>query len=272
MPRVGGGERPQTWDARHRNFQGCAIRHRIVGLANSSKLKIRDYESGGRVMDRGYLLIADILGFSKIINNSGESAKNDAVETWLNLVDEAEKKAKLHRKPQLISDTVIASSSDDEIGLRKIVQFSRYLLENGVKRSLLIRGAISYGAYEWGRLTYGRTVINAHNLESNQDWIGISCDGDLPRADTLWGPDGLVCYPPPLKQGRIGLQPVVVWAVPEPSELQTASSAFPLAKPEEFMEWPWLRRLRNTVHFGRHLKSLSESNRESWAQFNGSII
>ena len=223
-------------------------------------------------MENGYLLIADVLGFSKIVTNSVASQSNGVIQQWLDLVSDATNHADLDRQPQLISDTVFASASLDATGLRKLVKFSRFLLEKGVAQSILVRGAITNGSFEWGQLTYGRAVIDAHKMETNQDWIGISCQGETPHAVELWGPDGLVCYPPPLKQGLIGLCPVVVWDVPEPHELQHASTREPLVLASEFLEWPWLRRLRNTAHFGAHLRSLSKDDIGVWQTFYGKLF
>ncbi|RYG88109.1 MAG: hypothetical protein EON58_20215 [Alphaproteobacteria bacterium] len=142
-------------------------------------------------MERGYFLIGDVLGFKNIVNNSKESHLDGKVDAWLQLVDEATEVSKSRIKPQLISDM-------------SLIAFARHLLNEGVKQSILIRGAITFGPYQWGRLTYGKAVIAAHELEMAQDWIGVVCSSHLPDAESCWGQEGLVCYPPPFKSGAIG--------------------------------------------------------------------
>lgn len=221
-------------------------------------------------METGYFLIADVLGFSKIVTNTSAVDLEGQVSAWLALVDEAGRAAELDREPQLISDTVFAAASADPAGLGRLVRFARHLLEQGVPKSLLLRGAITHGPFNWGRLTYGRAVIAAHDLEQAQDWIGFAC-GELPHADDLWGAAGLVCYPPPLKQGPIKLHPVVVWDVPQPAELMKASLGEPLVMEGESLEWPWRRRLRNTIDFHTYLGGLGR-RREDWQTFRGAVL
>jgi hypothetical protein len=220
-------------------------------------------------MDHGYLLIADVLGFSKIVENSAGQDLEWHVDSWLELVAEATQKAGLKEEPQLISDTVFACAGPSPGGLQSLVRFARHLLEGGIEDSLLLRGAITFGPYRWGRLTYGRAVIAAHQLEMRQDWIGISCN-DIPEGEATWGPEGLVCYPPPFKDGAIQLHPVVVWDVPSSRNLQRASMGDPLIKAGEVLQWPWLRRLRHTNDFGTYLKTLPKDDIEKWKMFQGS--
>ena len=145
-------------------------------------------------MESGYFFIGDVLGFKNIVTNSAHTELDGSVESWVSLVEGAAAFAQLSEKPQLISDTVFAAAPSGVDGLRQLIQFARYLLENGFKNSFLVRGAITFGPYHWGRLTYGKAVISAHEIEMSQDWIGVTC-GDIPDADECWGATGLVCYP-----------------------------------------------------------------------------
>jgi len=50
-----------------------------------------------------------------------------------------------------------------------------------------MRGAISFGEVTWDKeITFGKAIVNAYNLENDQDWIGTCCEHDLPRIDELW--------------------------------------------------------------------------------------
>lgn len=57
--------------------------------------------------------------------------------------------------------------------LKKLIHFAKKLLEDGLSQKFPIRGAISYGQFNWGNhLVYGRAVINAYKIEKMQKWIG----------------------------------------------------------------------------------------------------
>ncbi len=221
-------------------------------------------------MEQGYFFIGDVLSFKNIISNSKDSHLDGRVERWLQLVDEATEISRSRIKPQLISDTVFCKAASGRAGLRSLLIFARHLLTEGIKQSILIRGAITHGPYNWGRLTYGKAVIAAHELEMAQDWIGVACCGDLPDREECWGPDGLVCYPPPFKAGPIKLHPCVVWNVPDVDQLISASTAFPLTKAGEVLQNPWRQRLKNTAAFGQHLRTLSSA--DHWGTYNGPIL
>lgn len=221
-------------------------------------------------MEHGYFFIGDVLGFKNIVNNSKDSHLDGKVDAWLQLVDEATEVSKSRIKPQLISDTVFCKANASRAGLMSLIAFARHLLDEGVKQSILVRGAITFGPYQWGRLTYGKAVIAAHELEMSQDWIGVACSSQLPDVESCWGKDGLICYPPPFKAGAIALHPCVVWNVPDASALLNASTAFPLVKAGEHLQNPWRRRLRNTVDFGIHLKQASDTS--NWKNYAGPLI
>ncbi|MDO9350142.1 MAG: hypothetical protein Q7U55_02780, partial [Deltaproteobacteria bacterium] len=120
---------------------------------------------------------------------------------------------------QLISDTVFASAAASLGGLQQLISYAQALLKEGSAQSLPIRGAISYGTFEWGQLTYGKAVVAAHRLESSLEWIGVACDNELPHLEEAWGISSLVCYPVPERAGMIRLRPAVTWRVPKFKEL-----------------------------------------------------
>lgn len=156
----------------------------------------------------GYFFVADILGFGNIVRNSNEVDLVARINSWTTLVDSLAHQHDIDNI-QLISDTVFAYTESSTAGLRKLVEFSRSLLNQGVQQSLPIRGAITHGYFDWGRLIYGIAVITAHELETSQNWIGVSCDNNLPHLEENWGFDSLIAYPTPLKAGSIKIYPVV---------------------------------------------------------------
>lgn len=221
-------------------------------------------------METGYFFLGDVLGFKNIVKNTSETDETNYIEKWVSLVKSAAEFCGLAQEPQLISDTVFATAPAMPEGLQQLIRFSRYLLEHGFEQSLLLRGAITFGPHHWGKLTYGLPVIEAHELEASQDWIGVTC-ADIPDADHFWGPKGLVCYPAPFKEGLIRLHPVVVWDVPTQDRLILVSTSVPLSNAGEVLRWNWRRRLRNTLDFSEYLKSRSNT-REDWAIYNGNLV
>jgi len=128
----------------------------------------------------GYFFIADLLGFANMISNLKEADCDERVEGWISLVKEATTKAGVTQF-QLISDTLFAAAPATSAGLGSLVKLARHLLNEGVPQSYPIRGAITFGTYQWGDLIYGKAVINAHKLEAAQNWVGVSCTPTLPH-------------------------------------------------------------------------------------------
>lgn len=195
----------------------------------------------------GYFFVADILGFSNIVQNSSETELVARINSWTTLVDSLAHQHDIDNI-QLISDTVFAYTDSSTGGLRKLIEFSSSLLNQGVPQSLPIRGAITYGHFDWGRLTYGRAVIAAHELEASQNWIGVSC-GNLPHIADHWGFDSLIAYPTPLKAGPITIHPVIDWSVPSADELTKYLIGGGLTDKGEIIQWPLMEKLNNTVQF-----------------------
>ena len=201
-----------------------------------------------------YLLVADVLGFGRIITNLPNSDLDDRIRAWVDLVESAASDFGIDRI-QLISDTLFASAPSSTEGLATLLGFARQLLVNGIEASFPIRGAIAYGPFAWGTLTYGRAVIAAHELEQAQNWIGISCTNKLPddHAASLWSTDGLVVYPPPFKREKIRLHPVVSWPVPTAKRLTQLLMGGGLTSKGEAITWELGEKMTNTIIFGLYL-------------------
>jgi hypothetical protein len=203
----------------------------------------------------GYFLVCDLLGFSKIVQNSSEQELSERIQAWVNLVEQAASDCHV-TSTQLISDTVFAAAGPGGKELRSLVDFARRLLSCGILQSLPIRGAITYGTYEWGRLTYGKAVVRAHSLEMGQNWIGVTCDNNLPDVSQLWGPDSLICFPAPMRSALIMLYPVVTWDIPSSSKLSGLLTWGGLSKKGDGLTWDWADKLNNTVLLDMYRKWL----------------
>jgi len=197
----------------------------------------------------GFFFMADMLGFGSMIRNSTNEQRARRVGRWLTLVDSAAKAEGIEQK-QLISDTVFAATSNDLAGLERLIRFAQRLLNEGVPRSLPIRGAICHGEHFWGELTHGKAVVDAHELESVQNWIGVTCQPELPFVDGLWSFGSLICYPAPMKSGFMRNHPVVDWNVPGGRELANMLAGEGLTCEGEKWTWALGQKLNNTVQFG----------------------
>lgn len=191
------------------------------------------------------------------------------VDNWIRLVNQAANKSKLTRI-QLISDAVFAATESSADGLRQMILFAQFMLSNGVSKSLPVRGAITHGSFEWGRLTYGQAVILCHELEAKQNWIGITCTNELPHLNSFWGINSLICYPSPLKSNRVRLFPVVAWDVPEYSQLVKLLTSNGLTAKDELLTWPWAEKVTHTAEFGIYRKILQESGADC-SRFHGTL-
>ena len=121
-----------------------------------------------------YLLVADVLGFSNIVKNLPSAKLEERVDTWINLVKNSKNDAEIE-KLQLISDTVFALEDDSEDGFKRLLEFSKLLLERGMETFFPIRGAIARGDLSWSNLIYGKALLDAYELERSLEWIGIAC-------------------------------------------------------------------------------------------------
>jgi hypothetical protein len=205
--------------------------------------------------DTGYFLTVDVLGFGRIIKNSTESELESRITRWTSLVDVTAKKHGIE-KLQLISDTVFVGVDSSEAGLSALLAFSRDLLSSGVDQSLPVRGALVHGSYTWGKLTYGKAVIAAHELEQAQNWIGIACSHNLPGIEGMWSLDKLVCYPAPQKRGSMQLHPVVSWPIPDTKTLMNRLASGGLVRNQEVLTWELVEKANNTILFRLYLECL----------------
>lgn len=200
-----------------------------------------------------YFMVADILGFSRMIRNLQRSEQRHRVVQWVRLVSEAKIEAGI-TDTQLISDTLFVKEEDSIAGLRRLLTFARILLTNGVNQSFPIRGAIVHGDAAWGELPYGEAVISAHTIEQSLDWIGVACSPDLPDLGTLWSWELVAVYPVPQKSGVTRLQPAIAWTVPESSDLLRKVGARGMLKEGDAYEWDVVTKVERAAQFGIYLR------------------
>ena len=229
----------------------CALRRRRLRDALGrllSRCRRRDRELNMPC----YFMVLDLLGFSNLVSNLQPNELHQRVENWVGLVERLMNDNRV-TDIQLISDTVFVKEQDSSEGLSRLLGFARALLEHGIQQSCPIRGALTHGEVHWGRLTYGKPVVEAHSLELSQDWIGISCAARLPRLEGLWSWDRVVVYPVPRKAGPILLAPAVVWNIPASQDLVAKTISNGLYGPGEIIPWEWQSKIHNTLLFSKYL-------------------
>jgi hypothetical protein len=219
--------------------------------------------------ESGYFFVADLLGFSAMIINLQKTAMDERMCQWVSLVESARTRCAVQRC-QLFSDTVFSSAPSSEDGLKSLVAFARELLTIGLEHSFLVRGGIAHGSFTWGELTYGRAVIEAHEVETRQNWIGVACQGGLPHVRTLGGVDQIVCYLPPMKHGRVQAQPAVSWKIPDSKRLTELAMLSDTVPDGDYLTWEVAEKLNNTLLFRSYLLVLSRERLDP-SLFHGSL-
>lgn len=211
-------------------------------------------------MKTGYLLIADILGFSNIVKNVPNEKLDERMNDWTSLIKNLGNEHGF-TDYQLLSDTLFLSvdGSDNET-FEKLIYYCQDLLSRGLKKSLPIKGALTYGDYEWGDFIYGKAIIDGHEIESNQNWIGITLKNDIPNTKSHWSPNKIICYPPPMKGGKIQLYPVIAWTIPDYNTFIKQAVGGGLTKEGDLLNWSWAEKMRNTIEFKIYLDILKKDN------------
>ena len=202
-----------------------------------------------------------------MILNAPDGMLDSRMNEWVSLVKNAALNSSVEQL-QLISDTVFASAPSSRDGLDRLVRFSQALLSDGLAKFFPIRGAIVHGEFEWGELTYGRAVIDAHELEMSQNWIGVACAPGLPHGADMWGLDKLICYVPPMKRGLMRAHPVVSWPVPQTEQLVSLVLRSNTIKEGEYLTWEVGEKINNTIQFRLYMEVLRQE-RASPTKFHG---
>ncbi len=200
-----------------------------------------------------YFMVADILGFSRMIENLNGNQQAQRIAEWVDLVQRAGLQAGVEER-RLISDTLFARAEDSPDGLARLLKFSQLLLENGVDKSFPLRGAIVQGNAAWGELPYGEAVIEAHRMEVSLDWLGIACEPGLLHLASLWDWDLVTVYPVPRKAAETRLMPAVSWKVPSTNALVRKVSDYGLMAEGDIYKWDVVSKLERTIQFGIYLK------------------
>ena len=198
-------------------------------------------------------MVADILGFSKLINNLPDHLQSGRINEWIDLVNETSREIEV-RETQLISDSLFVIEENSESGLERLLKFAQLLITKGVDKSFPIRGAITHGNVSWGQLTYGKAVLQAYEFERSLEWIGVACSPQLPDIASMWNWDLVAVYPAPRKSGKVILGPAVVWDVPLSESLLAKVTGGGSHRDGDYIEWDVIAKVERTLQFGLYVR------------------
>ena len=219
-------------------------------------------------MKEHYFLAADLLGFSNLVSNLDEEKLDQRIQEWVKLIERIKPGAPA--ESQLISDTLFYRESGSADGLERMLRFCRTLLEASLANALPVRGAVAFGQVQWGELTYGPAVLEAHRLETAQEWIGIACAATMPHIEEMWDWERVAVYPVPFKSGPIRLHPAVAWNVPSVRLLTKQTTSEGLYAEGDLLSWDWQRKVIHTFIFGQYLRSAKASGQDAKTFIAGS--
>jgi hypothetical protein len=209
-------------------------------------------------MTQMYCYVADMLGFKSMILNLPVEKQANRVTDWIQFVSEGINKFNIDNY-QLVSDTIFAGTEDSEEGLKKLLSFSKYMLENGIKKSFLLRGAISYGEVTWdAHISYGKAIVDAYNLANDMDWIGTACLSTVVHEDSsLWTSGLIVQYVVPMKKGDVISLPTVIWNIPTFTDLMILTTSYGLF-PEGHnpIKFSYYNKIQNTALYSHYIKTM----------------
>jgi hypothetical protein len=134
----------------------------------------------------GFVALLDVLGFSNLV--TGPSS-HEHLQEYLDAIEEAidEKSSVTGINFILFSDSIVISTKDDSaISLRTLLRTCSRAFGLLLEKNIAVRGAIAHGQYfreatGSGMFIAGRPIVDAYNLEKEQDWVGISLHGSVLR-------------------------------------------------------------------------------------------
>lgn len=170
----------------------------------------------------------DILGFKALIKNEDLKFIADKYRELLKIIEKAVAHVNNNTcKYYVFSDSIMLISNDDsEDAFLDLIRFAWRVLQLSIFYKLPIRGGISYGKIyfnESKNIFIGQAIVDAVQLESKQEWIGIMLDEKVSeKYENIFSKerylgefyDDLLCkYRVPLKNGIYSMSRVINWRI-----------------------------------------------------------
>ena len=208
-----------------------------------------------------YVLWADMLGVRDEIKKLSGCDLKKLVVDWDNLVQTAKCKSGILKAEVQSFDACLAQAKYTDDGLKNMITFAQTLLEEGIHKKILVRGAIGVGYLHNNRvIAVAEGLHPVQQLEQEFNWIGIACTLEFTVPDELWGWDTLVSYPVPSKKDLVRLRPAVAWDVP------CAQALAPLIggrhQKESFnYNWIMINKAQPAVQFAKYIEAARKGKR-----------
>jgi hypothetical protein len=126
----------------------------------------------------GFVALLDVLGFRGLVGALSSDARLDA---YLNAVSSSFHTVQRPDRVRLVlySDSIVMTTeTNSERAFRVLLRSCSLLFSGLLQAGVPVRGAISHGPYqsehsEGSTFIAGRPIVEAHDLERKQDWIGV---------------------------------------------------------------------------------------------------
>lgn len=220
-----------------------------------------------------YCLVADLLGFKRLLENLAFSVdlQDQRVREWAHTVKRCARAQGIDQYA-LFSDTLFVVTEGSSDGLRQILSFSQDLLNKTINRSLPIRGALSFGDVHWQEpIIFGNPITQAYLVGESLQWVGIAAEPKaLPHIGDLWSWDLVCSYPVPRDRGPVEHMPAVVWNAP--ADLRHRMAEEGLMEHNEHLSWPIARKCDATRLFIQYCAKASQDDRDPSSYLDGEMF
>lgn len=224
-------------------------------------------------MDEVFCYVGDIAGYKNILLSLSVEEQEVRIREFMELIRNATREFGFQDSFINVSDTIFVIAKNKKEELKRLLEFSGYILENGIRTALPIRGAIDFGIARIDKernVIYGKAAAEAYKLAEEQDWIGTCCAENsndccngqeikkkprLPYICELWDFDLVFVYPVPMKAGKVLFLPVVSWNVPSYEDFRAGTVKRGLVS-DENMDWKYANKVQNTIIFAQYLGAI----------------
>lgn len=221
-------------------------------------------------LKNGYTLHVDILGTQEKLKNLASMDFLENINKFRDLVKGLQNKYKINRVEHYKTDALIVIVDGDNNSLKRLIHFSRDLLEKSLVASFPLRGSIIQGIPN--DLNSGDPVIDKLlKVEKMQEWIGIMVD----IGEELYKEfsDDLITYLIPSKPEEVlKLYRALIWDVPNCDKLFRYLIKDGLVGPRNktsTLTHAFMTKATNTVVFGIWVFNSLKEKREKDKFFMG---
>lgn len=209
-----------------------------------------------------YVLWADMLGVRDEIKKLSGCDLKKLVVDWDNLVQTAKCKSGILKAEVQSFDACLAQAKYTDDGLKNMITFAQTLLEEGIHKKILVRGAIGVGYLHNNRvIAVAEGLHPVQQLEQESNWIGIACTFEFTVPDVLWGWDTLVKYPVPGKEDFVRPRPAVAWNVPCVQDLAPLILGRQ-SKEGDLYTWMMINKAKPAIQFAKYIEAARKGGKQ----------